>query len=236
MRHPDTTAKEALNSVVQRRGYALINGVLDRCSLKSLTCAIENFVPEVQRGGMRNLLAKSVDIATLASSQPIRKLVEIALGRPAFPVRALLFDKSPEINWGVSWHQDLAIPLQRRIDMEGFGPWSMKHGVPHAFAPTEVLANMMSLRLHLDDATEANGALSVLPGTHRLGRLSDNAAKSLAKNRQPVLCPAGAGDILLMRPLLIHSSRKGTSPSRRRVIHIEYAAHQLPAPLLWQQT
>ena len=42
-----------------------------------------------------------------------------------------------------------------------------------------------------------------------------------------------AGDALLMRPLLLHSSGRLRTASHRRVIHIEYAAFALPGGLQW---
>ena len=36
------------------------------------------------------------------------------------PFRATLFDKSPQANWLVVWHQDTALPLRRRLDISGW--------------------------------------------------------------------------------------------------------------------
>jgi hypothetical protein len=43
------------------------------------------------------------------------------------------------------------------------------------------------------------------------------------------------GGVLLMRPLLLHASQKATRPARRRVIHLEYAACDLPSGLDWNE-
>jgi ectoine hydroxylase-related dioxygenase (phytanoyl-CoA dioxygenase family) len=109
------------------------------------------------------------------------------------PVRSILFDKTPDQNWAVSWHQDLTIALERRVDVPGYGPWSVKDGVVHAQGPVELLEKMVTVRIHLDDTPAENGALRVIPGSHRHGRLSDEAAEELA--RQPeAICTANAGD------------------------------------------
>jgi hypothetical protein len=39
-----------------------------------------------------------------------------------------------------------------------------------------------------------------------------------------------------MRPLLLHASARSTSPRPRRVVHIEYAARDLPQGLEWFDT
>ncbi|MET0554472.1 MAG: phytanoyl-CoA dioxygenase, partial [Vicinamibacteria bacterium] len=42
----------------------------------------------------------------------------------------------------------------------------------------------------------------------------------------------GRGDVLLMRPLLLHASSKAATDAPRRVLHVEYAADRtLPGGL-----
>jgi ectoine hydroxylase-related dioxygenase (phytanoyl-CoA dioxygenase family) len=94
-------------------------------------------------------------------------------GSGAFPYHATLFDKSPTSNWLVVWHQDTALPLRERKALAGWGPWSVKEGVNYAHAPASALRQVLALRVHLDDSTEHNGPLRVLPGTHTRGVLSD---------------------------------------------------------------
>lgn len=158
------------------------------------------------------------------------------LGPDARLVRSILFNKRPEANWQVAWHQDLSIAVREHIETPGFGPWSVKEGAPHVQPPPWVLEQMLTLRLHLDAADAGNGALWVIPGSHRLGRLPASEASAHAANHSPALCAAEAGDALLMRPLLLHASRKSTSDRPRRVIHLEFAASELPAPLSWYES
>jgi ectoine hydroxylase-related dioxygenase (phytanoyl-CoA dioxygenase family) len=84
---------------------------------------------------------------------------------------------------------------------------------------------MLAMRVHLDHSNEKNGSLRVLPQTHTLGVLSDDQTHELAKKIPPVDCHVAAGGVLLMKPLLLHSSSKSKSETaHRRVLHIEYAA------------
>src|SRR3954463_11351533 len=87
--------------------------------------------------------------------------------------------------------------------------------------------NMLAARMHLDETDESKGALRVLPGSHRLGRLSQEQIEELRRKSEPIICRASAGDVLLIRPLLLHSSSRSATASHRRVIHIEYAGFQL---------
>src|SRR4030095_8153867 len=68
---------------------------------------------------MRNLLSLVPQVRDLASSASIRRLVEAVLGPGAYPVRGLLFDKTPDANWKVPWHQDLTIALRKRLEVPG---------------------------------------------------------------------------------------------------------------------
>lgn len=101
--------------------------------------------------------------------------------------------------------------------------------------PVQLLEQMLTVRLHLDHADETNGALRVVPGSHRQGRLSQQQIESLRGQQPEHLCSAAAGDALLMRPLILHASRRVTSPRPRRILHIEYAGFELPGGLSWHE-
>lgn len=187
------------------------------------------------RGGLRNVLRASARAKAAATSEKFLTLVSRLIGGRAFPVRAILFDKSDGANWGVPWHQDLAIAVAARIETAGFGPWSVKDGIVHVQPPQHILAAMITIRLHLDDCTADNGALRVLPGSHRQGELSTEAISDWANNHAPVTCEIPKGGGLLMRPLLLHASSPAKNPSHRRVLHVEYAATDLPNGLKWSE-
>jgi ectoine hydroxylase-related dioxygenase (phytanoyl-CoA dioxygenase family) len=141
------------------------------------------------------------------------------------PFRATLFEKSLHSNWLVVWHQDTALPLRQRQDVHGWGPWSVKEGVICAHAPALALEQVLAIRVHLDDSDAKNGSLRVLPQTHTLGVLSDDAIHDMATRTPAVDCHIPIGGILLMRPLLVHSSSKAKcEAAHRRVLHIEYAS------------
>jgi len=151
------------------------------------------------------------------------EVARAALGADPFPFRATLFDKSPNANWLVVWHQDTALPLQERHEIPGWGPWSVKDGVNYAHAPASALSQVLALRIHLDDSTAENGPLRVLPGTHRLGVLTDEALHDLSTRFAAIDCLMPRGGVLAMRPLIVHASSKSQSEATRRVLHIEYA-------------
>ncbi|WP_428306279.1 phytanoyl-CoA dioxygenase family protein [Lacipirellula sp.] len=189
-------------------------------------------VGDVEAAVRRNMLAIAA-VAEFAHSRRLIKLVRSHTGGEPRAVRALWFNKSPEANWLVAWHQDLAIAVRERVEAPGFGGWSVKEGVPHVQPPAEVLERMLTVRVHLDDADAENGALRVIPGTHREGRLDAEQIEAARRERAEAICTARAGDALLMRPLLLHASGRSTSERPRRVLHIEYAGWELPHGLAW---
>jgi hypothetical protein len=188
------------------------------------------------RGGVyaiRNLLDASPAVRELASSEPLRSMVERAVGRPAQAVRATLFDKTGGANWLVPWHQDLTIVVEERREVPGYGPWTKKAGEWHVQPPAAVLEEMVSARIHLDDCPASNGCLRVLRGTHGSGRLTASEIAERRRTGQEVSCAVCAGDVVLMRPLLLHASSPSASPGHRRVIHIDYAAGDPGGGLRW---
>jgi ectoine hydroxylase-related dioxygenase (phytanoyl-CoA dioxygenase family) len=216
---------------VAASGFAIIPGVLGHDDLALL----ERLFPpsSSDSGGLRNLL--DIDgIAELAESDPIRSLVDPILGRDAFPVRGILFDKTPAANWKVSWHQDLTIAVKQRSDAPGYGPWSEKAGVVHVQPPVAVLERMLAVRLHLDDSGTGNGPLRVLPGSHRAGALRDADIPLWRSRGVEQMCLALRGGVLLMRPLLLHASSPAVEPQHRRVIHLEFASCELAPGLDWR--
>ena len=214
-------------------GFALIPNALTSADVDALT---EILAPLQTPGaaGTRNLLEDS-SVCSWVTSPQIRALVEPILGPDCFAVRAILFDKTPDSNWKVPYHQDRSIAVREKIEADGFGPWSIKAGVWHAGPPAEILENMVTLRLHLDSCDPTNGALRVLAGTHQLGKLSTSQIAHWRHKIPETVCALPRGGALLMRPLLLHASSPAQTPAHRRVLHLEWAAQNLPEPLNWHR-
>ncbi|HEX8457699.1 MAG TPA: phytanoyl-CoA dioxygenase family protein [Pyrinomonadaceae bacterium] len=230
-------------ATVERAGFAVVPGVMSDGQIARAVSAIERArvsgSARRRRGGvvyaLRNLLEDVPELRELVDETRVCGLASAVLGAPAFIVRSILFDKTPEANWKVAWHQDLSIAVRHaRRDAEGFGGWSEKAGVVHVQPPVKVLAGMLAIRLHLDASESANAPLRVVPGSHLRGRLHAEAISRLVENSRPVSCLVPRGGALLMRPLLLHASSAARNPEQhRRVIHLEFAAAELPAGLEW---
>ncbi len=224
------TARDSIRAAIDRDGYAVVPGVVE----SGLARRLASLCPQLTGAGLRNAFTEVPELGSLASLAPVQSLVLQVLGAPGFVTRAILFDKNPGANWSLGFHQDTAIAVQSRAELEGFGPWSIKAGVHHVRPPAETLEGMITVRIHLDDCGPDNGPLQLIPGSHRHGLLEDSALAQWT-TCPAVTCEAQAGDAVLMRPLVLHASSKSQAPTHRRVAHFEFAARPLPLPLRWHE-
>jgi ectoine hydroxylase-related dioxygenase (phytanoyl-CoA dioxygenase family) len=224
--------QEQLATAIARDGWAVTPPLVPQLEVDALVKALEPLSSDA-RGGVRNLFDVAPAVRALATSPAVRSVAEAVLGPECFAVRALLFDKTPDANWKVVWHQDLTIAVRARAIVAGYGPWSEKAGVPHVQAPAELLERMLAVRVHLDDCGVENGPVRVISGSHRAGRLSGGAIDAWRAGADAVDCVAERGAILAFRPLILHASSPATAPAHRRVVHLEFAAESLAPPLEW---
>lgn len=219
--------------ILEKEGFQILKNVIDEQTISSLIEDLSKIEPSQTANrksvyGVRNLLNLSPKVREFAECETVRKIIGKYLGEKARIVRAIYFDKTPDANWKVPWHQDLTIAVGEKIETKGFTAWTKKAVIHHVQPPIEILEKMLTLRFHLDDANETNGALKVLAGTHKFGRLGATEIQNLKSKQTVGLCKAEKGDCLLMKPLLVHSSSAGFQPKHRRVIHLEFSAENLP--------
>ncbi len=213
---------------IARDGFVVLEDVIDSETVATLLETVTG-----KAFGIRNLLNVLPSTRDLANHRACRSIVEPLLGRAAPVVRGIYFDKHKDANWKVAWHQDLTIAVQERVAVAGYGPWSIKAGIHHVQPPVSILRNMLTVRINLDDTHESNGALRVLPGTHQYGRLDTGQIEYWKERQTAVTCAVKRGGVIVMRPLLLHSSMQAVDPSHRRVMHFEYSPDDLPGRLKW---
>lgn len=208
---------------IKNLGFAIMPEALHRDEVASVLKDLSTSPLPRSKAGTRHMLSDKT-VAGLARDSRLMTMARDVLGPNATPFHATLFDKSPNANWLVVWHQDTALPLQKKCESAGWGPWSVKQGVAYAHAPAYALEKVLALRVHLDDSTLENGPLRILPGTHGLGVLSDDSIEQVTTRIVAADCVVSQGGILAMRPLVVHASSKSQIEKPRRVLHIEYAA------------
>lgn len=214
-------------------GYCMMRDAIPDATLIECRNEIEEIIKQNDfRGGFRRATEHSKILKAATELPQIHSLLS-ALGYPdAKLVRSIVFDKTPGANWKVAWHQDTKIAVQKKVDTPGYSGWSIKDNVIHVQPPASIMETMITLRIHLDDAAQEQGALRVVPKSHSLGFLDPESIKNLSMNE--MVCECAAGDILVMHPLILHASSPALKPLHRRVLHLEYATAQLDPPLQWR--
>jgi len=211
-------------------GALRLRAVLDASDLKALEDAVADVPPD--QAGIR-LHGMAALRPLLTSPGPVWNIAAAVLGDTARPVRAILFDKTARTNWGLPWHQDRTIVVTDRVEVDGFGPWTVKSGLLHVAPPFDVLAAMVTLRVHLDAVPDTNAPLLIAPGSHRLGQIPERELKSVVGECGTAICLADAGDIWLYSTPIVHASDAATIPAHRRVLQVDFAAGDLADGLTW---
>jgi hypothetical protein len=235
-----TAALPSLAGQLATAGHATLPALYTPAEVAALLACIERAPatgPSFRRSqdvfAIRNLLGEVPALGPLLATPALRGLLGELFPVGCHLTKAIYFDKPAGSNWLVAWHQDLMINVAQRADRPGYGPWTAKAGWVAVQPPAAVLENTVTIRLHLDDCDATNGALKVVPGSHRQGVVP---AESIASHTATAtVCAVPAGGAMLMKPLLLHASNRSTSARPRRVIHLEFSAEELPAGLAWRE-
>jgi ectoine hydroxylase-related dioxygenase (phytanoyl-CoA dioxygenase family) len=172
------------------------------------------------RGGIRNVL-EIPEIQRICRRPEVQAIVSNLLSPGAFAVRGILFDKNSDANWALDFHRDVKIAVKQKVEVGGYGSWSVKDGVVHVQPPIAVLERQLAFRIALDSCSAENGPVVVIPGSHA------------GRQGQPITCVGEPGSVLVFKSLLLHRSGKATTPARRRVLHIEFCDCELESGLEW---
>ena len=240
MQPTTTPINPALSQELAVCGFATLPGIYGPDEVLALLACIEsapasgpNFRRSQEVFAIRNLLGEVPALGPLLATEPLRQLLKQLFPDGCRLVKAIYFDKPAGSNWLVAWHQDLMINVSQRMALTGFGPWTSKPEGVAVQPPLAVLENVTTIRIHLDDCDASNGALKVVPGSHRHGVVP--ALKIPEYTPAAVTCAAPAGGVMLMKPLLLHASNRSSSPRPRRVMHLEFASAALPEGLEWRE-
>ncbi len=217
---------------IQDDGFALLDDVFNQIEIEEilgeLDCSIENDLDGIKNSRGQTYAARNVSknnprLLECWKKPVLLELVHQVLGRKAGLVRILFFDKHPDRTWSLPWHKDVTIAVKdNQLPTHHFSKPTIKSGVPHVHASTEVLSDMLTLRIRLDEITQHNGPLQVARGSHKNG-------KAASTDNQAVTVLSSAGAVLAMRPLLSHASESSTAgcTDHRRILHLEFASSPL---------
>ncbi len=182
---------------------------------------------------IRRFLKEVPGVKELVLNDRLKHVIRQLFGENYFVVKSIYFDKPEQSNWFVAYHQDLTIAVDKRIETPGYGPWTVKQDQFAVQPPLAILQNNLTIRIHLDDTDEHNGALKVINGSHNKGVYRAEHIDHDYETES--ICRVPKGGIMIMRPLLMHASNRSTNNNKRRVIHIEFSKAELPEELQWAE-
>ncbi|AZB10337.1 phytanoyl-CoA dioxygenase [Chryseobacterium sp. G0162] len=227
-------------SHIEKYGFSVINEVFAEAEvaqiiniLDNIDTSKENFRKSEDLFAIRQFLKEVPEIKNLIFNDNIKNLIKEIFGDRYFVVKSIYFDKPETSNWYVAYHQDLTISVDKKLELPNFGPWTTKQNQFAVQPPLNILENIYTIRIHLDDTDEHNGALKVVPHSHAKGIYRPETIDWNVETEE--ICKVERGGVMLMKPLTLHGSNRTTNGKKRRVIHIEFSDMELPEVLQWAE-
>lgn len=213
-------------------GFEIIENIYTAIEVEAMLQLLKEY-QVAQQFGIRAFLKKYPGLLPLIFNDRLKTIINDFLPKGQL-IKSIYFDKPPNANWIVNWHQDLTINVIGQTSDPEYKNWRMLKDRTVVQAPLTILQNIVTIRIHLDDCTEENGALRVVPKSHLEGIVKiGNQIASLKAAAQ--ICEIQAGGILLMKPLTFHASKRTNNNLSRRVIHLEFCNIDLPKGMEWQE-
>ena len=221
-------------------GFTILDNIFSDTEIESILTSINSadtskatFRKSENLFAIRQFLKEFPALHALIFTDKLRSTIKNLLADNFFVVKSIYFDKPEKSNWFVSYHQDLTISVDKKVDIVNYGPWTVKQNQFAVQPPLDILKSIYTIRIHLDNTDENNGALKVVTKSHLKGIYRPETIDWTKENE--AICSVPKGGIMLMRPLLLHSSSRTTNNNQRRVIHIELSNVSLDAKLNWAE-
>jgi len=225
---------------ISDKGFTIINQVFSEEEINQIINVIdsidtskETFRKSEDLFAIRQFLKEVPESRQLIFNDNIKKVINEIFGDNYFVVKSIYFDKPEKSNWYVSYHQDLTISVDKKLELENFGPWTTKQNQFAVQPPIDYLKNIFTIRIHLDDTNENNGALKVVPNSHSKEIYRPETIDWDVETEE--ICSVNKGGIMVMKPLILHGSNRTTNNQKRRVIHIEFSNMELPEEINWSE-
>ncbi|MDQ0593097.1 ectoine hydroxylase-related dioxygenase (phytanoyl-CoA dioxygenase family) [Chryseobacterium ginsenosidimutans] len=227
-------------NLITDNGFTVINNIFSDEEIEKISEVIqhidiskETFRKSEDLFAIRQFLKEIPEVSELIFNENIRTIIKEIFGGKYFVVKSIYFDKPEKSNWYVAYHQDLTISVDKKIELPNFRSWTTKQNQFAVQPPLDILENIFTIRIHLDDTDENNGALKVVPKSHTKGIYRPEAIDWSIETER--ICNIQSGGIMIMKPLTLHGSNRTTDGRRRRVIHIEFSDMELPQDLKWSE-
>lgn len=218
---------------LDKQGFCIVENIYSPEEVTAIISLIESEAYE-NTFGLREFLLDKRELTKLVFNSKLLAIIRLISPNCNKLIKSIYFDKPPNANWIVNWHQDLTINLLNKKEVEGYKNWRVTDKRVVVQPRKEFLENIFTIRIHLDDCTIDNGALRVIKNSHTEGVI--DIKKWLQEKRGiEQICEVKKGGALIMKPLILHSSRRAENSKNRRVIHIEFTDEELPEGLQWKE-
>lgn len=225
---------------ISEKGFIIINDIFSEGEINQIINVIEaidtskeTFRKSEDLFAIRQFLKEVPESHQFIFNENINRIINEVFGNDYFVVKSIYFDKPEKSNWYVSYHQDLTISVDKKLELTGFGPWTTKQNQFAVQPPIDYLKNIFTIRIHLDNTDENNGALKVVPNSHSKEIYRPETIDWNVETEE--ICSVNKGGIMIMKPLILHGSNRTTNQKKRRVIHIEFSDMELPKELEWSE-
>lgn len=225
---------------LEQDGFTIIEGIYSATEVEQIISIINEvdkskstFRKSTDLFAIRQFLKEIPDSIPIVFNDNLKTIITQLFGSDYFLVKSIYFDKPEQSNWFVAYHQDLTVSVDKKTNLENYGPWTVKQNQFAVQPPLKVLENIFTIRIHLDDTDGNNGALKIVPKSHLKGIYRPETI-DWSKETETV-CNVKSGGVMVMRPLLLHSSNRTTNNNKRRVIHLEFSNIELPSEIKWAE-
>jgi len=225
---------------LEQKGYSITSKIYNNNevlqiiqTLESIEENSQSIIKTKELFAIRQLMIVKPELWNIIQNKNLNELITDIGRANCFLTKAIYFDKPKQSNWFVSYHQDLSINVTEKSEVRGYKNWTKKRNQIGVQPPIEVLENIFTIRIHLDDTTKNNGALRVIPKSHMKGIIRTDSGNY--KTEGEVFCELNKGDCMLMKPLTLHASSRTINENKRRVIHLEFSSMALEKPLKWKE-
>lgn len=227
-------------NTIADKGFSVISNIFSTEEIEKISKVIQNidtsketFRKSEDLFAIRQFLKEIPQVKDLIFNENLKTIIKEIFGEKYFVVKSIYFDKPEKSNWYVAYHQDLTISVDKKVNLENFGPWTTKQNQFAVQPPLNILENIFTIRIHLDDTDENSGALKVVPKSHAKGIYRPETINWDVETEN--ICNVEKGGVMIMKPLLLHGSNRTTNGKKRRVIHIEFSDRELPEALNWSE-
>jgi len=221
-----------------KNGFAVLNQIYSDLEVAAICSCIEKASAEKELAessknlfAIRQVINKIPELKSLVFTKKLQELLTSLFEEPHFLTKAIYFDKPSESNWFVAYHQDLSISVDRKEEVLNYKNWTFKKGQFGVQPPLTILENIVTIRVHLDKTEKENGALKVIPTSHKKGIYRPETIDWNTETEY--ICEVEKGGVMLMKPLTLHASDRTINNKQRRVLHLEFSSKQLVEPLQW---